>query len=113
MARKSDALDRFEKYIAKYGKPQLICEQPGQDENHSEQPKGLRTDGRGEYTSKEFKCFCQSHGIKPEIMIPHTSEQNRVAECTWRTLFNATRAMLKEAKLDNKWWGRQYQLPPI
>ena len=34
-------------------------------------------------------------------MIPHTPEQNGVAECTWRTLFDATRAMLKEAKLDN------------
>ena len=70
MARKSDALNRFKKYIAKYGKPQwLICEQPGQDENHSEQPKGLRTDGGGEYTSKEFKRFCQSCRIKREIMI--------------------------------------------
>ena len=40
MARKLDALNRFEKYIAKYGKPQqVICEQPGSDNNHSEQPK--------------------------------------------------------------------------
>ena len=107
MARKLDALDRFEKYIAEYGKPQrLICDQPGPDENHLEQPKGLRTDGGGEYTSKEFKRFCQSRGIKREITIPHTPEQNRVAERAWRTLFNATRAMLKEAKLDSKWWGQ-------
>ena len=68
MDRKSDALNRFKKYIAKYGKPQqLICEQPGQDENHSEQPKGLRTDGRENTPPKNSNVFARVTGFSRKL----------------------------------------------
>lgn len=32
--------------------------------------KNLRTDGRGEFHSTEFKKFCEEHGIEHEVTAP-------------------------------------------
>ena len=68
--------------------------------------KCLRSDNGGEYTSGEFISFCLEKGIRRELTIPDTPQQNGIAERNWRTLFEMTRAMLKTANLSNKWWGR-------
>jgi hypothetical protein len=94
MKRKSQALEKFKEYIADVGRPNIIC------------VKSLRSDNGGEYKSEEFNKFCREYGIKRELTIPNTPEQNGVAERNWRTLFEMTRGMLKTANLDNKWWGR-------
>jgi transposase InsO family protein len=38
--------------------------------------KVLKTDRGGEFTSNEFKEFCSSHGIKKELNIAYTPQQN-------------------------------------
>ena len=48
--------------------------------------KGERTTNGGEYTSKEFKDYLASKGIKYQLSISGRSEQNRVAERMNRTL---------------------------
>ncbi|KAL1256499.1 hypothetical protein QQF64_012044 [Cirrhinus molitorella] len=44
------------------------------------QLKVLRTDNGGEYTSSEFQDFLKKEGIRHELTVPKTPEQNGVAE---------------------------------
>ena len=101
MRKKSKALDKLKQFIADArGTPGTISYDP--------QPKelgGLRTDNGGEYISGEFNRFCLENKIRREKTIPHTPEQNGVAERCWRTLFDAARAMMKTAGLGHEFWG--------
>ena len=54
----------------------------------------LRTDNGGEYTSNEFMEYCSAEGIKKEHTMPHTPQQNGVAERKNATMVGATKAML-------------------
>jgi transposase InsO family protein len=42
--------------------------------------KCLRSDNGGEFTSKEFMDYCNSHGIKRQFSIARTPQQNGVVE---------------------------------
>ena len=48
--------------------------------------KILRTDHGGEFTTNEFNSFCKKHGIKRELPVRHTPQQNGVAEMKNRTI---------------------------
>ncbi len=48
--------------------------------------KTLRTDNGGKYTPTEFNSYLVSEGIRHEVTIPHTPQQNGVAERLNRTL---------------------------
>ena len=93
MKKKSEALDKLKLFIAdmKTIDAELKC---------------LRTDNGGEYISHKFVEYCKENGIRREYTIPDTPEQNGVAERTWRSLYEMTRAMLKHSDLGNEWWGR-------
>ena len=39
------------------------------------------------------------------VPIPHTPEQNGVAERNWLTLFNDVRTLLADSELGKHWWG--------
>ena len=67
--------------------------------------KCMRTDNGGEYTSNEFNNFCQQEGIKRQLTVAYTPQQNGVAERMNRTLLERTRAMLRTAGLDNSFWA--------
>ena len=47
--------------------------------------KVLRTDNGGEFTSEEFKRYLKTEGIRHELTVPKTPEQNGVAERMNRT----------------------------
>jgi transposase InsO family protein len=64
----------------------------------------LRIDNRGEYTSDEFDNFCQHEGIKSQLTIAYTPQQNGVAARMNRTLLERTRAMLKATGLGKPFW---------
>ena len=66
--------------------------------------KTLRTDNGGEYTSKEFQAHLKACGIRHELTIPKTPEQNGVAEQLNRTLVEMTRAMLLDSQLPQSFW---------
>jgi len=89
MKKKSEAPEKVKKFCAQYG-----------------QPRVLRSDNGGEYTSKEMEKLCLDRGIGREFTIPHTPEQNPVAERTWETLMEMTRALLFEKNLDKGLWAR-------
>ncbi len=67
--------------------------------------KTLRTDNGGEYTSTQFTNYLNSEGIRHELTIPKTPEQNGVAERLNRTVVEMSRSMLIDAKLPNKFWA--------
>ena len=48
--------------------------------------KTLRTDNGGEFMSNEFQDQLKAEGVKHELTVPETPEQNGVAECQNRTL---------------------------
>ena len=51
-----------------------------QDYATSKKVNTLRTDNGGEYTSTEFESYLVSEGIRHEVTIPHTPQQNGVSE---------------------------------
>ena len=65
----------------------------------------LRTDNGGEYMSKDFQAYLTSKGIEHQLTIPHSPQQNGVAERLNRTLMESARAMLSHSNLPNKFWA--------
>ena len=66
------------------------------EKSSSQKVKILRTDNGGEYTSKKFESYLKKEGIRHEVTIPKTPEQNGVAERMNRTLVEMTRSMLSD-----------------
>lgn len=69
------------------------------------QLKVLRTDNEGEYTSSELQDFLKKEGVRHELKVPKTPEQNKVAERMNKTLMETVRSMLAHAKLPQKFWA--------
>ena len=67
--------------------------------------KAIRSDNGGEYTSKEFQGYLKMAGIRHELTIPKTPEQNGVAERMNRTVVETARCMLAEAGLPKRFWA--------
>ena len=61
--------------------------------------KTLRTDNGGEYRSGEFSKYLRTEGIRHELTVPKTPEQNGVTEQFNRTLVECVRAVLSDAHL--------------
>ncbi|RVW25663.1 Retrovirus-related Pol polyprotein from transposon RE1 [Vitis vinifera] len=61
--------------------------------------KCLRTDRGGEFNSEEFNEFCRQCGIKRQLTIAYTPQQNGVDERKNRTVMNMVRSMLSEKKI--------------
>ena len=65
----------------------------------------LRSDNGGEYVSSEFEQYLLHRGIKHELSVPYSPEQNGTAERQNRTLVEAARTMLQHAGLTNTYWA--------
>nr|GEW90539.1 putative ribonuclease H-like domain-containing protein [Tanacetum cinerariifolium] len=61
--------------------------------------KIIRCDNRGEFRNKEMNDLCSRKGIKREFSNARTPQQNGVAKRRNRTLIEAARTMLADAKL--------------
>jgi transposase InsO family protein len=66
--------------------------------------KCLRYDNGGEFTSKEFMDYCNSHGIKRKFFVSRTPQQNGVVERKNRTIQEMARTMLMDSKLTDIFW---------
>jgi len=93
LKRKGEVLDVFKKF------KNMVERQCGQ------KIKKLRSDGGGEYTSSEFRRYCEDTGIVQEITPPYTPEHNGTAERKNRTVLNMVRCMLKSKSLPKYLWG--------
>ena len=67
--------------------------------------KTIRTDNGGEFTSREFETYLKEEGVRHELTIPKTPEQNGVAERMNRTLIETTRSMLVDSNLPYSFWA--------
>nr|GEV52982.1 hypothetical protein [Tanacetum cinerariifolium] len=59
----------------------------------------------GEFKNQEVNEFCTKKGIRREFSNARTRQQNRVAERSNRTLIEAARTMLADAKLPVTFWA--------
>ncbi|KAL8115181.1 hypothetical protein AgCh_021856 [Apium graveolens] len=71
--------------------------------------KILRSDNGTEFKNLIMEEFYKSHGIKQEFSAPGTPQQNGVVERKNRTLVEAARTMLEEAKLPTYFWAEAMQ----
>eukprot|EP00794_Sanderia_malayensis_P016556 gene16556-biopygen13988 len=93
LKKKSEVLQKFKEFVVAV-------------ENHTgKRIKVIRTDNGGEYVSNEFKQFCIERGIKREVTIPMTPQQNGVSERMNRTIMESARSMLHHAKLPSYFWA--------
>lgn len=93
MQNKSEVFEHFKKY------KQYVEKQTGA------KIKVIRSDNGGEYVNKEFDQYLQSQGIERQLTVPHTPQQNGVAERFNRTLVEMARSMLLHAGLEEKFWA--------
>ena len=67
--------------------------------------KNLRSDNGKEYTSNEFEKFCADMGIKHQLTVSYSPQQNDVSERKSRTVVEMARCMLMDKKLPLKFWA--------
>nr|GEY73069.1 hypothetical protein [Tanacetum cinerariifolium] len=67
--------------------------------------KIIRRDNVGEFRNKKMNDFCSQKGIKREFSNARTPQQNGVAERRNKTLIEAARTMLADAKLPVTFWA--------
>ena len=65
----------------------------------------LRGDRGPEFTSAEFRQYCQDAGIKLEFASPNTHQQIGANERAGRTILNFVRCFLADSTLPNFLWG--------
>ncbi|PKU86178.1 Retrovirus-related Pol polyprotein from transposon TNT 1-94 [Dendrobium catenatum] len=66
--------------------------------------KIFRSDGGGEYTSKQFQSLLATSGIVHQLTCPYTPEQNGLAERKHRHIIETTRALLFHSNIPQKFW---------
>ena len=66
--------------------------------------KCLRSDNGEEFTYKLFQQYCDENGIKRQFSTARTPQQNGDAERKNRIIHEMGRKMLKESKLNEKFW---------
>ena len=81
MKSKSQVFEKFVEWKA------LVETSSGQ------KPKTLRSDNGGEYTSAEFTVYLKKEGVRHELTVSKTPQQNGVAERMNRTLVESVRSM--------------------
>jgi hypothetical protein len=67
--------------------------------------RGLRIDRGGEFNSENFGEFCLEQGVRRQLTVPYSPQQNGVVERFNATVVGAARSMLKAKGLPNRFWG--------
>jgi hypothetical protein len=66
--------------------------------------KAVISNRGGYFMSRDFKEFCNEHGIKREYTIPRTPQQNGVVERQNRTVQEMARSMMNEKNIGQTYW---------
>ena len=67
--------------------------------------KTLHSNNGGECISADFEKCLKKEGVRHELTVPKTPEQNGVAERVNRTLVEAVRSMLADSSLPHCFWA--------
>ncbi|WVZ94479.1 hypothetical protein U9M48_040366 [Paspalum notatum var. saurae] len=93
---------------AKDAAPDVIkCVQAAAERKTGRQLRALRIDHGGEFTAKNFTDYCAELGVRRELTVPYTLQQNGVVERRNQTVVAAVRSMLKGKNLPGWFWGRR------
>ena len=65
----------------------------------------LRSDNGTEFRNAILSSFCKDNGISQQFSAARTPQQNGVVERKNRTLIEAARTMLLDAKMPTCFWG--------
>ena len=68
--------------------------------------KFLRQDNGGEFTSKEFMDYCNNHGIKRQLSVARTPQQNGVVERKNEIVQEMAQTMIMDSKLTDIFWTK-------
>ena len=90
--RKSDQLKEFKALEAAF------------ERQYDTKIKCLRSDGGGEYTSRDALDYLKSKGIKWQRSAPRTPQHNGRAERLNRTVMEMARCLMSDAKLAPDYW---------
>jgi transposase InsO family protein len=93
LKRKSEVPEAFKKFNAK------MKTETGQE------TKILRSDGGGEFCSKEFEDWLGKAGIAHQVTPPYTAQMNGVAERVNRTVVESARSQIYGKKVPLELWG--------
>jgi hypothetical protein len=66
--------------------------------------KCFRTNRGGEFVSTAFNQFCSNEGIKRQLTVAYTPQQNGISERKNRTLMNMVRSMLAGRNVPKLFW---------
>ena len=75
------------------------------ENSFSKKIKSIRYDKGGEYIKGYFHIFCESKGIQMEQSVPHTPQQNGVAERKNRSLKEMATCLLHAKHLPPSKFG--------
>jgi hypothetical protein len=93
MKKKSEVIEKFKEYKS------LV-------EKKTEQKiKTVRSDNGTEYTSHYFKDFLKQEGIRHELTVEYTPQQNGVAERKNRRLVETARCLMIQSGLSASFWA--------
>ncbi|CAK1597413.1 unnamed protein product [Parnassius mnemosyne] len=67
--------------------------------------KCLQSDNGCEYVNNEFNNFLKTNGITRRLSVPHTPQQNGVAERKNRTLIEMARCMMRQVGCPPSFWA--------
>jgi len=90
---RSDILEEFKKYQLR------VAKETGRKITK------LRSDNAKEYVSKEFNDYLESQGIRRQLSVEYTPQQNGIAERANRTIVEMARAMLIESNVPKGLWA--------
>lgn len=93
MKEKGEAFDKFKKFKS------IVEKETGKS------IKSFRTNRGGEFTSHEFKDFCDLNGINQHLTAPYLPQQNGIVERCNMTLMEMTRSTMKHMSIPNYLWG--------
>ena len=65
----------------------------------------LKTDGGGEYRSREFAQYLRKHQIEHEVTVPDSPEMNGLAERMNRTILEKAKCMCAHADVPRSLWA--------
>jgi hypothetical protein len=92
LKEKSEAFEKFKVFKA------LTGNQTGK------RLKEVRSDRGGDFSSWNFKEFCDKHGIKREYTIPRTPWKNGVVERQDRSVQQMERSLMNERNIAHTYW---------
>ena len=93
MRKKSEALDHFKTYV------QSAKNEMGKI------PLAIHTAGGGEFTSMAFKKYLDDNGIRAELTVPNTLQEDRISEVGNRIIVGRGNIMLQHTNTPRSYWA--------